>query len=243
MSGKKFQAETSGKNIVVVLEDADFEKAADLIVDGAFGMAGQKCLSTSRVAVAAKIAHDFCGLLKSKTERLKVGQPQDPTTYIGPMISQRAADRVAEVESEALSMGAQHFMAPPALSFPTLGGHYAAPRILINVPKGSALRRGELYGPILSVYAFKTFDEAVKIANETSFGLSASIITRDLPSALSLADRIDAGIMRVNSSTTGLEPHIPVSGAKESGAHSISFGAEALDFFSQMQTVYVDYGQ
>jgi acyl-CoA reductase-like NAD-dependent aldehyde dehydrogenase len=224
-----------------VLDDADFEKTADMIVEGAFSMAGQKCLATSRVAVAAKIAHDFSDILRVKTERLIVGDPSDPRSHMGPMISEKARDRLLEVETEALEMGGRHFLPPAPVAPELVQGYYATPRVLINVPKGSALRRGELYGPILCVYAFKNLDEAVKIANETPYGLSASIATRDLSTALSLAERIEAGIVRVNSATTGLEPHIPVSGAKESGVNSVSFGAEAVEFFSQPQTLYVDY--
>jgi len=240
-TGKRFQIETSGKNAVIIMPDADLEQAVEFTLEGAFRMAGQKCLATARALVHERVYDDFNELLQRRVAGLTVGEPQHPKTFLGPMISDDAVEALLSCEQEAISSGATRLGEPAQLPSSLRQGFYVTPRVLLNAPPTSRFIRSEVYGPILGVNKFREITEALQSVNELPYGLSTSIMTRDLRAAMTLAENLDVGIVRLNGTTTGLEPHVPISCAKESGVFSVSFGRDVFEFFSQLQTLYVDY--
>lgn len=239
--GKKCQVESAGKNAVLVLDDADVRLAVHVTLEGAFRMAGQKCNATSRVIVTEKAYERFAAELAARLPRVVIGDPSDPATYMGPLIDDAAVQRVLAAEREALDRGARHLVPPDEVPMALRQGHFLTPRVLVDPPHDSRAAVDELFGPLVCLSRVRDVDEAVALANATPYGLSSSIITRNMKAAMSVADRLEVGVVRINGSTTGLEPHVPIASTGESGVNSISFGHEALEFFSRLQTLYLDY--
>jgi aldehyde dehydrogenase (NAD+) len=159
---------------------------------------------------------------------------------MGPVIEEGVMRRLEAAEQAGIDQGARRLLEPAPIPAPLRQGYFIAPRVLVDAPP--ALHAGsEIFGPLLTVHPVKDVDEAIAAANSSPFGLSSSIMTRSLKGALGVAERLRVGVVRINGSTTGLEPHVPISGAGESGLNSISFGHEALEFFTRLQTLYLDY--
>ncbi len=230
-SGKKFQTEMGGKNVAIVLPDADLTQAANLVAGGAMRFAGQKCTATSRVVVDSQIQGRFIDELGKAIDGLPVGSPAEATTAIGPVISGESQARInAAIQgAEILYQG----------SCPETG-FYVAPTVVGGVDEAHDLAQNELFGPVLTVLEASSFDEAIKIANHTRFGLSASLCTRDIGHALKYIDQIQAGMVRVNADTTGVDPHAPFGGYKGSSSGTREQGQVAKDFYTQIKTVQIN---
>ena len=237
--GAKLQLELGGKNPAIVLADADLEHALGQVVAGAMMSTGQKCTATSRAIVDRRIVDRFTEMLADRIGGLKVGDPLDAETQIGPLIDERAAERVAGEVDAAKQAGAELVAGgerPGGLE----RGAFLAPTLFAGVDPKSRLGQDELFGPVLGVIPVDSMEEAMSVANQVKFGLSASIFTRDLGQALTFAREIEAGIVHVNSETAGAEPQVPFGGMKGSSSYSREQGKASREFFTQVKTVYID---
>ena len=238
--GAKLQLELGGKNPAIVLADADLDHALGHVVAGAMMSTGQKCTATSRAIVDRRIIDRFTELLADRIGALKVGDPLDAETQIGPLIDERAADRVAGEVDAAKQEGAELVVGGERLGSGLERGAFLAPTLFADVDPTSRLGQDELFGPVLGVIPVDSMEEAMAVANQVKFGLSASIFTRDLGRALVFAREIEAGVVHVNSETAGAEPQVPFGGMKGSSSYSREQGKAAREFFTQMKTVYID---
>lgn len=237
--GAKVQLELGGKNPAIVLADADIDHAVSQVINGAMMSAGQKCTATSRAIVDRRIASEITQRLADRIGTLKVGDPLAEDTIIGPLVSEDAATRVAGEIDRARSEGvavAAGGGRPDGMT----DGHFVSPTLFSDVDPDSRLGQVELFGPVLGIIPVDDIDEAIAVANRVRYGLSASIFTRDIGRALSFIQRIQAGIVHVNSETAGAEPHVPFGGYKGSSSYSREQGKASREFYTQVKTVYLD---
>ena len=239
-TGAKLQLELGGKNPAIVLADADLDHALTHVVAGAMMSTGQKCTATSRAIVDRRVAAQFTRDLTDRIGALKVGDPLATETQIGPAVSAEAADRIVADVAAAKGDGALLVGGDRLRANGHGRGHFVAPTLFGDVDPESTLGQEELFGPVLGVIPVDGLDEALAVANRVRFGLSASLFTRDLGTALAFVRGIQAGIVHVNSETAGAEPHVPFGGMKGSSSYSREQGKAAREFFTQTKTVYVD---
>jgi len=239
--GIKYQLEMGGKNPVIVLPDANLEQAVELTISGAFRSAGEKCTATSRAILVGPILSEFTERLVARVKSLTLGPGTDPETYLGPVISKSAQEEIlahialAKREGGSVLLGGK---APKGEVF--AHGFYIEPTVVGNVTPEMSLAREEVFGPVLAVIGAETFEQALDLANGVRYGLSASLFTRDLNRVLEYADRIEAGLVRVNGETAGVEPQAPFGGFKGSSSYSREQGRAAIEFFTQIKTIYFD---
>ena len=239
---KKVQAEMGGKNAVIVLEDADMDSALGGIVQGAFGSTGQRCTATSRVVVQESVYDAFMTELIERTSKLTVGDGLDPAMDIAPLSSQSQFNTVKEYIGIGAEEGATiAYGGNPRTEGDLDEGYYVEPTIFTNVDTNMRIAQEEIFGPVLTVFKAADLEEAVSITNNVKFGLSSSIYTMDIPQAFRYIDTVETGIVHVNSPTLGGEVHLPFGGMKESGVGTREQGTEAINFFTEPVTVYIDY--
>jgi aldehyde dehydrogenase (NAD+) len=238
--GAKLQLELGGKNPAIVLADADLEHALTHVINGAMMSTGQKCTATSRAIVDRKIADKFTAMLSERISGLKVGDPLANETQIGPLVDDSSAQRVAGEVTAAKAAGSELLVGGNVIGGDLERGAFVAPALFAGVDPSSRLGQDELFGPVLGVISVDGIDEALAVANQVRFGLSASLFTRDLERALTFAREIEAGIVHVNSETAGAEPHVPFGGMKGSSSYSREQGKSSREFFTQIKTVYLD---
>jgi alpha-ketoglutaric semialdehyde dehydrogenase len=237
--GKKVQLELGGKNPAVVLDDADLDQAAEQVARGAFLSAGQKCTATSRVIVEAAVLQPFQERLAALAESWKVGDPLETDTRVGPLVSADQLHTVTEYLDLARQEGGRALAggAPPE----HLGdGYYLKPTVLSGLAPESRVVREEIFGPVAALLPAGSYEEAIALANDTRYGLSASVFTNDLTRALRFADEIHAGVVKINEESAGVEFHVPFGGMQESSSGSREQGKAAREFFTQWKTVYMD---
>ncbi len=236
-AGKKVQLELGGKNPAVVLADADLELAAEQVARGAFLSAGQKCTATSRVIVERGVLDEFGDRVAELARSWPVGDPLDETTKVGPLASKAQLDTVsgyldvAERDSARVLAGGGR---------PDGGGYFVEPTVLADLPSSSPVVREEIFGPVAALLPASSYEEAVALANDTPFGLTAALFTRDLGKALRFSRDIRAGVVKVNQESAGLEFQAPFGGMRQSSSGSREQGKVARDFFTQWKTVYLD---
>lgn len=236
----KYQMEMGGKNAAIVLSDADLEQAAKLVAAGAMRYAGQKCTATSRVVVQADVAERFIGLLQAAIAELPLAPATDARSAIGPLITHEALQKVVSyVEQEAM-MGQLVLGGHQARQETLARGYFFEPTVVVGVPVDSPIVQEEIFGPVLTVELAHTVAEAIALANSTRYGLSVSLFTRDINAVLTYIQEIEAGMVRVNGDTTGVDPHAPFGGLKSSSSHSREQGPAAIEFFTEIKTVQVN---
>jgi aldehyde dehydrogenase (NAD+) len=199
--------------------------------------AGQKCTATSRVIVVRKIFEEFVGLLASQAAALPIGPVTDPAAAVGPLVSETSRSRVMRLLSESPCRVHSGGGAPKDPRF--AAGWFLSPTVLSEVAAGSPLRTEELFAPVLVAIPVDDLEEALAVANDTPFGLSASLFTRDVKSALTYVRRIEAGLVRINGDTTGVDPHAPFGGVKGSSSGSREQGPAAREFYTEIKTVQI----
>lgn len=234
----RYQTEMGGKNVAIVMPDADLKQAAALAAAGAFRYAGQKCTATSRVVVARQVEDAFLAELRAQVASLPLGPVTDVSAAIGPVISDASK---TSIQSALDGMDAERFYVgeiPKTESFAR--GFFVPPTIVRGASPDSEIAQRELFGPVLATFTANDLDEAIALANSTPFGLSAALFTKDLPSALRYIDRIDAGMVRVNGDTTGVDPHAPFGGVKGSSSGSREQGPAAREFYTEIKTVQIN---
>lgn len=230
------QLEMGGKNVVIVARDADLDRAAALTAAGAMRYAGQKCTATSRVIVERSVEDDFLTRLERAIAALPLGPVTDPACAVGPLISHDARDRIAA----AVRDGAEPLFGgilPADERYQT--GNWFAPVTVRFTGADDPLARRELFGPVLGVLRADDLDEAIALANDTPFGLSASLFTRDLSRAMHYVRTIEAGLVRINGDTTGVDPHAPFGGVKSSSSGSREQGRAAREFYTEIRTIQI----
>jgi len=238
--GKRVQLELGGKNPAIVLADADLDLAAEQVARGAFLAAGQKCTATSRVIVERSVLGGLVDRLTAHANGWKLGDPLAPDTIVGPVVSEQQLGTVLGYLDRAKSDGARVVAGGGRADGDLADGYFVKPTVLSGVKSSDTVFREEIFGPVAAVIAVDSFDEAIAMANDTRYGLSASIFTRDLGRALRFADRIRSGIVKVNSETAGVEYHVPFGGTKESSSGSREQGKAAREFFTEWKTVYIN---
>lgn len=240
--GIKIQCEMGGKNPIIILEDADLELAVEATVQGAFGSTGQRCTATSRAIVVNEIADEFVEKLVARTKKLVVGNGLNAGMDLGPSVDQGQFDTVLEYIEIGKGEGLKLLAGGNRL---TDGEHahgfFVEPTIFDGVKATHRLAQEEVFGPVLSVIRVKDFDEAIEVANSVEFGLSSSLYTQDVNRVFRYLHRIETGITHVNSPTMGGEAHLPFGGLKNTGLGGREQGREAIDFYTEWKTVYVDY--
>jgi aldehyde dehydrogenase (NAD+) len=240
--GVKVQCEMGGKNPVVVLADADLDLAVASTAQGAFGSTGQRCTATSRAVVEESIADEFVSRVRDSASRLKVGNGAEPGVTMGPIVDEKQLSTVLKYLEIGRQEGATLVCGGSKLSGGTYDrGLFVEPTIFDHVRPTMRIATEEIFGPVLSVIRVKSFDEAMRVANGVSFGLSSAIYTRDASRIFDFVDEIESGIVHINSPTTGGEAHVPFGGMKATGVGQREMGTVALDFFTELKAVYVDY--
>ena len=230
--------ELGGKNPFIVCDDADLDHAVKWAVQSAFSNAGQRCAAGSRIIVFESVYDRFRQMLVAATEQLSVGT-SDTDAY-GPVINERQLSAMLGAVERARSAGAVILTGGYRLSGPRYeGGYFLAPTLIENLSQDAELTRVELFGPIASLYRVADYQEAIRLANDSPYGLTACIHTRSIHRALDFTRRIQAGVAVVNAGTFGSEPHMPFGGVKQSGNGSREPGTEALDVYSTLKDVYL----
>ena len=239
--GGKSQLELGGKNPIVILNDADIARAVELTVQGAMLSTGQKCTATSRAIVVRDIAQEYGEALAARVKQLRVGDGMLPDVYMGPVVSADAEKTVLEYIEIGKSEGARLIAGGEKLRGDEYdNGFFVAPTVFDQVAPDMRIAQEEIFGPVVALIEAQDTDDAIALANHTRFGLSASVVTRDLNLALRFMREIEAGIVHVNSMTAGAEPQVPFGGFKESSSGTREQGKAAREFFTQWKTVYVD---
>jgi aldehyde dehydrogenase (NAD+) len=239
--GLRYQLEMGGKNPVIVLEDANLDRAVELTVQGAMRSAGEKCTATSRVIVVESIAGEFVRRLVERVNQLEIGPGTAARPYLGPLISGAALTNAMQHIDRAQREGAQILCGGGRAKGNDLEhGHYLAPTVLDNVQPEMAIAQEEVFAPVLAILRVPGLDDALRVANSVAFGLSASVFTRSLDKAMRFAREIEAGMVRVNGETAGVEPQAPFGGMKASSSFSREQGQAAKDFYTQIKTISVD---
>jgi alpha-ketoglutaric semialdehyde dehydrogenase len=237
--GAKVQLEMGGKNPAVVLADADLDLATQQVARGAFLSAGQKCTATSRVIVDRAVLEPFAERLSAVARSWRLGDPLDPETQVGPVVSEPALRSILAYLDRGRAEGGR-FLAGGGRAAQLGEGYFVEPTVVADVAASSPLVREEIFGPVAVLLPADGFGDALAQANDTVYGLSASLFTRDLGAALSFAQEIRAGVVKINQESAGLELHVPFGGMKESSSGSREQGKVARDFFTQWKTVYLD---
>ena len=237
------QLEMGGKNPTIVLKDADLDLAAKLVAIAGFGLTGQACTATSRVIVEKEVAEAFTQKLIAKAQAIQVGNGLKDGVTMGPAVNQQEFEGnleyidIAQKEGATLAWGGQRLTEGDLAH-----GFFMQPAVLSGVTPEMRIAREEVFGPVVGVIVVDDFEAALRVANGVDVGLSASIVTRDLQKALQYAQRIEAGVVKINQISTGLALQAPFGGVKKSSTDSFKEqGAQAVDFYTRIKTVYLDY--
>lgn len=234
------QTEMGGKNAAVVLSDAKVDLVVESLVLGAFGQAGQRCTSTSRVLVESKGYDQIVERLVERVRQLRVGPGLDEASEMGPVVSEWRLQAILEAVDRGLGNGATIMHGGGRASEGKLGqGCFVTPTLVTGVGVKSELWRHELFGPVLSVLAFDSMDDAIQAVNDSPYGLSASIFTRDIEAAHRFASEVDVGCVAVNLPTAGWDVHVPFGGFKDSGSAFKEQGVQALQFYTRLKSIAV----
>jgi alpha-ketoglutaric semialdehyde dehydrogenase len=237
----RLQGELGGKNVSVVLADADLDMAAATIASAAFAQAGQRCTATSRLIVEGSIAAALTHKLRAQVARIVVGPGLDPATTMGPLSYAAHRDGVLEHIELARKEGAEVILGGSRPAGAALEhGCYVEPT-LINVTPAQSLWREEVFGPVLAITAAAGFDDAVRLANDTTFGLAAAVFTSSLTASTRFIDLAEAGQVAVNLPTAGWDVHHPFGGFHDSGSPFKEQGAPGLRFYTRIKTAAVRY--
>jgi alpha-ketoglutaric semialdehyde dehydrogenase len=235
--GKRVQLELGGHNPVVVMADADLGRAVELTFAGAYWSAGQKCTATRRIYVQEPVYDEFRTRLLVRIENAAVGDPFDPETEVGPLVNEKQLEDVLAGIERGKAEGGTVLAGGERLDDEA---YLVAPTLFERVADDAFLSCEEVFGPVTSLYRFSELDDALRRANSVEFGLSAAVFTSNLASARTFTEGIEAGIIRVNGQTAGVDVHVPFGGIKGSGFGPHEQGRAAMEFYSEVVTVYED---
>jgi aldehyde dehydrogenase (NAD+) len=232
--------ELGGKNPLIVCDDADVQNAVNWTIGSAFSNAGQRCAAGSRLLVFDSVYDEFKARLVEATKALTVGTSD--RDYLGPVINEEQMNNMLASVERARAGGASVIAGGHRLSGAGYdGGFFVAPTLIEHVGPNDEISRSELFGPITILYRVKNFDEAIALANDSPFGLTAAIHTQNINRAMTFLNRIQCGVAVVNGGTYGSEPHMPFGGLRQSGNGWREAGTQALDVYSDLKTIYINH--
>jgi acyl-CoA reductase-like NAD-dependent aldehyde dehydrogenase len=239
---KRLTLEMGGKNAVIVMDDADLDLAVEAILWGAFGTTGQRCTATSRVVVHRAVQDELAERLAAEAGKLSLGDGLESGVKVGPLVSAGQLETVNAYVGVGVSEGADLIAGGGIARDGALErGHFHEPTVFNNVTPAMRIAREEIFGPVVSLIPVDSLDVAIEVVNGVEYGLSAAIFTRDVNQAFRAIQDIDTGILYVNAGTTGAEIHLPFGGTKGTGNGHREAGTAAIDFYTEWQSVYVDY--
>jgi acyl-CoA reductase-like NAD-dependent aldehyde dehydrogenase len=238
---KRVSLELGGKNAVVVLRDADLDLATDGILWSAFGTTGQRCTACSRVIVEKPVVEPLLEKLEARAKQLRLGSGLDESTDVGPLINPAAVEKVGSYIEVGKGEGELVLGGSPATDGDLVHGNFFWPTIFAGVEPMDRIAQEEIFGPVLSVIPVDDYDGAVTALNQTRYGLSSAIFTRDANAAFRAMRDFETGIVYVNAGTTGAETHLPFGGWKETGNGHREAGHAALDSYTEWKSIYVDF--
>jgi alpha-ketoglutaric semialdehyde dehydrogenase len=237
----KTQLELGGKNALVVLADADLEKATDAIVHGAFGQAGQRCSATSRVVVESEVADDLVRRLVDRVRRMRVGPGADPASDIGPVVNEDRMRACLAAIDTAQDEGAKVAVGGARAIDGLPHGYYVQPTVLRDGSWDSTIAQEEGFGPVLSVIEATGFDDAIRISNSVKYGMSATLFTKDPARIFESLDQFEAGMLHVNRPGVGAYAHLPHIGAKLSQHGAPECSPEVWEFYTEWRSACISY--
>jgi aldehyde dehydrogenase (NAD+) len=239
---KPCHLEMGGKNIILVMDDANLELAVEGAVWGGFGTSGQRCTAASRVAVHTKVQKEFLERFVERVKSLKIGDGLDATTQVGPVINETQLATVMKYVEIGKNEGAKLVAGGcRAEKGPLARGWFHEPTIFSDADPQMRIAQEEIFGPVVTVISFSSFEQAIGIANNVKYGLSASIYTRNVNQAYRAMRDLETGIVYVNAPTIGAEIQLPFGGTKGTGNGHREAGTAAIDFYSEWKTLYIDY--
>jgi acyl-CoA reductase-like NAD-dependent aldehyde dehydrogenase len=239
---KHVHLEMGGKNVIMVMEDADVDLAVDGALWGAFGTTGQRCTAASRVVVHDKVYDQFVEKLAARAKKLRVGNGLDPNVDMGPSVSKSQLETVAEYVKIGIDEGAKLVAGGHVLSDGDYAkGFFHEPTVFAEVKADMRIAQEEIFGPVTAVIRCDSLEHAIEIGNGVKYGLSASIYTRDVNKAFVAMRDMITGIFYVNAPTIGAEVHLPFGGVKETGNGHREAGVAGIDVFTEWKSVYIDY--
>lgn len=234
----RVQLEMGGKNPLVVMDDAEFDRAVQIAVDGGYFATGQRCTASSRVFVQEGIHDRFVAAVAARAQALKVGDALDPATQMGPAVSDTQLAGNLKYVDVALSQGGRLLAGgAQALKLAT-PGYYMSPTLIVDTRPGDTINQEEVFGPVVSVVKFKTYEEALELCNAGNFGLSAGIVTTSLKHARHFQRSVKAGMVMINLPTAGVDYHVPFGGTRGSSYGPREQGFAAVEFFTTTKTAY-----
>ncbi|MGH9604844.1 MAG: aldehyde dehydrogenase family protein [Terracidiphilus sp.] len=238
---KAVSLEMGGKNAQIVMNDANLELALDGALWGAFGTTGQRCTATSRILLQKGIAAEFTAKLVERARKLKVGDGLDESVEVGPQVNAAQIETSAKHVEIAQTEGVELLTGGHALTEGSYSrGNFFEPTVFSGVSPSMRIAREEVFGPVVSLIEFETFEEGIEIANSIDYGLSTALYTKDVNRAFAAIRDLESGITYINAPTIGAEVHLPFGGVKHTGnGHREGLGA--IDFFTTWKAVYVDY--
>jgi len=237
---KAVHLELGGKNPMIVMDDANLPLALEGLLFGAFGTAGQRCTATSRLILHAKVYDEFLRMLDQRVARLRLGDPLDPATDVGPVASADQEKKILEYIAIGRKEAKLRTGGHKVTGGPFDKGFFIAPTIF-ETPHGTRISKEEIFGPVLSVIKVPDYEEAVRVANDVDYGLSSSIYTRDVNLAFRAVQDLECGITYINAPTIGAEVQLPFGGIKNTGTGGREAGSVAVEEFTEVKTVFVDF--
>ena len=238
--GAKYQLEMGGKNPIIIAADADLDLAVDATISGGLRSTGQKCTATSRVIIHKDVYATFKAKLLEKIAAIRVGNGMESDTWMGPCANEQQLEtvleyiRIGQQEGATLAYGGNRLQEPKLAE-----GFFVEPAVFENVTPAMKIAREEIFGPVLALISAESMEEAIRLANDTEYGLSASIYTRDVGNILTFIRDVDAGLVRINAETAGVELQAPFGGMKQSSSHSREQGQAAIEFYTAVKTVFI----
>ena len=233
----RVQLEMGGKNPLLVLDDAEFDRAVQIALDGGYFSTGQRCTASSRVIVTEGIHDKFTAALAARAKTLKVGDALDPASQMGPAVSEGQLEKNLEYVKIAVDEGGELVTGGARLKL-TNNGYYMSPALITSTKASSRINNEEVFGPVVSVVKVKNYEEGLALANAGNFGLSAGIVTTSLKYARHFQRHVRAGMVMVNLPTAGVDYHVPFGGTRASSYGAREQGFAAVEFYTQIKTAY-----
>jgi aldehyde dehydrogenase (NAD+) len=240
---KRVGLELGGKNPLIIMDDANIELAIEGVLFAAFGTAGQRCTATSRLIVHEKVYDEVMEKLLPRTKALKIGNPTDPSVDVGPVSSEDQESKILRYIALGVEEGAKLICGGKKLTGGLYDKGFFIEPTIFEAKHGMRITTEEIFGPVLPVIRIRDYEEAVRIANDVEYGLSSSIYTRDINTAYRAIDELEAGITYINAPTIGAEVHLPFGGVKKTGTGAREAGTTAIEEFTEIKTVFVDYSE
>src|SRR5579883_2060726 len=241
---RRCSLELGGKNAVIVMDDANLAEAVAAVSWAGFGTTGQRCTATSRVIVHEKVAQAFAEKLAAAAEKLRIGDGLLPETDMGPLVNQGRVAAVHEYTEIGKAEGATLVTGGRPLAEGVLAeGAFYAPTVFTNVKPEMRIAQEEIFGPVVSIIPVRDYEEAIRVANSTMYGLSCAIFSESARTVQRAMRDINAGLIYINAGTTGAEPHLPFGGTKQSGNGHRELGHKAVEEFSETKTIFISYPQ